>query len=1241
MRLRGLTLAGAKAVVLLVTLSLNLGFAQDIDDLFGDSPATDTPAADTPVLDKPATSKSESSSESDTDREGLGKRIEIMDDYQEGLKMGRLEQRPVVVVLGAIWCTWCRKLESELDSDDGALILQKWVVVKVDVDQDPEVAELLEASALPGIRVIGLDEKVIASREGYSPVKQLQEWLDSKLNEANPKIQRVLYEQGEPTEQDITELIQFLAHRSPNIRAAASDRLIRNRSLVAEDMIQTLKTGRLIQKLAALQVLSAWRAPVQSIDPWTPDSINDASLQSTLDWLKDQEKETAQATESDLGSAGKLDDQAFSQELLKKLLNSKSDALMAQAITLGDSMLPEVRERLSHASDFDDQQQMVLRELLYRLLASEQSRLQQSSLLVALASLNGETHRAAAEKLIESSTQQDQMLIDELSSDPNPIIRELTIPKQQEFGALEDPDRLTRLLADKSPSVRTAILRELSENKNAKSIQILVDYIQKETDEDLLVYATKTLGTIGRKQAAQQALIQLTRNTSWRVRAAAIDAIGGTIGSSSLYSMGNNEKVSKEAAEAVIAGLQDVDPFVVSRAEALLVKLISQDTATLVAKYWMDHMEKVGPMLKEVSDYEKPTLLVPVVEAAKQLLKSEDPDQIRKAAALITKVSPTSLNDSIPELLESENSGTRLAALEALVATLLAPRLTYTAEPESGFSFGGSPSANKVGPESYWYPVPESLQTVPKAKNKRGEAALALVEESPPRSVIGSILGGIFGTSSSSDSNQESAMTQEEAAKVAEELASVDDFFGTAPTTSKDDSDWNPELQATVDSDAKLDPDQAGLPSKWLDNWYSDQPRARQHEWITPIQLSLQFKLKNESGEGARSMEQEWQMAASLAAGDSSLSSVLADRLVAEAAQTDKNSQLPTVEMIVPWLNSEDRVRVAKSTKVDWAEPSKKEIEFLTALTVVDDIEIANWILENIQTSKLAANQTARLRPFLLRALVGPAGDMVNPWVFAAQQGMTYESTFHIPGQKRSRDWLREKFMASQDDSVRALLLSMLSYVHYEVAVKSAVGLVAQASEPSQCLNVALVLALSDDSDISADRALQWLSHPVSEVQEIAIKYLCKAPQDFSETTQTDYSPVTVYQHENHLPGIWFVQREIPVEAVQSYVDTKAEMSSLARALLLATKMPPSIEEATKELKGKSASLLVCAVLSIAERTDSEALAYYEKFSESLVVGDDFASPLYAILRDLKGPEIRNLRTKLRLKQGSSIHSSY
>lgn len=231
--------------------------------------------------------------------------------------------------------------------------------------------------------------------------------------------------------------------------------------------------------------------------------------------------------------------------------------------------------------------------------------------------------------------------------------------------------------------------------------------------------------------------------------------------------------------------------------------------------------------------------------------------------------------------------------------------------------------------------------------------------------------------------------------------------------------------------------------------------------------------------------------------------------------------------------------------------------------------------------------------------------------------------------------------MASQDDSVCILLLSLLSYVHHEVAVQSAVGLFVQASEPSLCLNVELVLALSDDNLLSVYRAMQWLFHPVWVVQEKAIRYLCKAPRDFGATEQTDYAPVIVCQHEEHFPGVWLSQRELPVEAVQSYLDTKAEMSSLVRTLLLATKMSLSIEEATKDLRGKSSSLLVCAALSMAERTDLEAVVYYEKFRESLAVGDDLASPLYVILRDVKGPEIRSLRTKLRLKQGSSVLFNY
>lgn len=160
---------------------------------------------------------------------------------------------------------------------------------------------------------------------------------------------------------------------------------------------------------------------MQSIDPWNADSINDASLQAIVDWLKDQEKALPEATESDPGSAGKLDDQALSQELLKKLLNTKSDALMAQAISLGASMLPEVRERLSHAF--------------------ERTRLRQSSFLVALASLNGETHRAEAEKVAEELVAVDDFFGTEATASKDHNNSNSQLQATADFDAALDSDQ--------------------------------------------------------------------------------------------------------------------------------------------------------------------------------------------------------------------------------------------------------------------------------------------------------------------------------------------------------------------------------------------------------------------------------------------------------------------------------------------------------------------------------------------------------------------------------------------------------------------------------------------------------------------------------------------------------------------------------------------------------------------------------------------------------------------------------
>ena len=215
-----------------------------------------------------------------------GDRVELQDNYETALKLAELEHRPLLLILGAQWCSWCRKLEGEFDSKDADSILKQWIVVKVDVDAEPDIAQEMQANSLPGLRVLGTDQEIVASKEGYMPLVELQAWLDSSLPAADPTIQRVLFDSEAINQSDLAKLIEFLGNKSPNLRKAAERRLIGSRSVAAPALVETLRTGRLSQQLCALNILQTWQAPVAKIDPWQPETIDAESLQPLIEWLK-------------------------------------------------------------------------------------------------------------------------------------------------------------------------------------------------------------------------------------------------------------------------------------------------------------------------------------------------------------------------------------------------------------------------------------------------------------------------------------------------------------------------------------------------------------------------------------------------------------------------------------------------------------------------------------------------------------------------------------------------------------------------------------------------------------------------------------------------------------------------------------------------------------------------------------------------------------------------------------------
>lgn len=82
---------------------------------------------------------------------------------------------PVLVKFGATWCGPCRMLDGELEGLDTRLA-GRASVVKVDVDQRPDLARHYGVSSIPRLLVFR-GGKVVADRVGYMDQKALADWV--------------------------------------------------------------------------------------------------------------------------------------------------------------------------------------------------------------------------------------------------------------------------------------------------------------------------------------------------------------------------------------------------------------------------------------------------------------------------------------------------------------------------------------------------------------------------------------------------------------------------------------------------------------------------------------------------------------------------------------------------------------------------------------------------------------------------------------------------------------------------------------------------------------------------------------------------------------------------------------------------------------------------------------------------------------------------------------------------------
>lgn len=114
-------------------------------------------------------------------------------DLRAGYQTALREKKPLLLVFGADWCHFCKKLEQETLGHPALAryINTTYVAVHLDFDKDERVREILEVEKLPCTILLTTNAEVLDRFEGFLPPSEMYRKLAAarqvhlQLTEAN------------------------------------------------------------------------------------------------------------------------------------------------------------------------------------------------------------------------------------------------------------------------------------------------------------------------------------------------------------------------------------------------------------------------------------------------------------------------------------------------------------------------------------------------------------------------------------------------------------------------------------------------------------------------------------------------------------------------------------------------------------------------------------------------------------------------------------------------------------------------------------------------------------------------------------------------------------------------------------------------------------------------------------------------------------------------------------------------
>jgi thiol-disulfide isomerase/thioredoxin len=110
-------------------------------------------------------------------------KIRWQTDLKEARAISVQDNRPLLIVFGAEWCTFCHKLERQTLSDPELVeyINTKFVPVKLDVEEHKRIASVLEVESLPASVILSPKADLLGTITGYFDKPEYQASLSDAL----------------------------------------------------------------------------------------------------------------------------------------------------------------------------------------------------------------------------------------------------------------------------------------------------------------------------------------------------------------------------------------------------------------------------------------------------------------------------------------------------------------------------------------------------------------------------------------------------------------------------------------------------------------------------------------------------------------------------------------------------------------------------------------------------------------------------------------------------------------------------------------------------------------------------------------------------------------------------------------------------------------------------------------------------------------------------------------------------